>query len=336
MNKWLLENLACPKHKLKLTLEDDHLICPKSDRFLIVDGIPVLLFDDGRPVHGHIKQTLAMVARIENGEPVERVVPKHALNPHGVDDFVTQQLPFTCGNLYFALQNDLNRYPFPEIRLPKGDGKRLLDLGCSWGRWTIPAARHGYAAVGMDPHLEGALAAKRIAAQLGVEVDYIVGDAAHLPFLDSTFDAVFSFSVLQHLAKSTVIRSLTHISRVTKGGGRVVLQFPNRFGVRSLYHQAKMLFRMPAEGGDVFYWTPAELTREFNLQFGATDLSVDCFFGLNLQASDVDLMPLPHRAAIRASEALRKASGYLPALRFVADSLYVSSINSKSSAYTIR
>jgi 2-polyprenyl-3-methyl-5-hydroxy-6-metoxy-1,4-benzoquinol methylase/uncharacterized protein YbaR (Trm112 family) len=331
MNEWLLENLACPKHKLKLTRDGKHLNCSEGDHYPIVDGIPVLLFDDGRPAHGHIKRTLEQIARIESGESAEGVIPTYSLNDHGVDEFVIHQLPFTCGNLYFSLQKNLTRYPFPEIRLPASDGKRLLDLGCSWGRWTIPAARKGYATVGMDPDLEGALAAKRIAKQLGIQADFVVADAAHLPFLDNTFDVVFSFSVLQHLAKSTVIGSLAEISRVVSPEGQVLVQFPNRFGVRSMYHQAKNFFQTPNEGTDVFYWSPAELTREFNFQFGETDLSVDCFFGLNLQATDADLMPLPHRTAIFASEVLKKVSGYLPPLRFVADSLYVSAKNNKSS-----
>ncbi len=331
MDDWLRDNIACPRHKQKLNLEADHLICPENDRYLVVDGIPVLLFDDGRPSHGHLKQTLAQVARIEAGEPVESVVPQHKLNEHGVDDFVDQQLPFTCGNLYYALQNGLTRYPFPEIRLPPGNGRPLLDIGSSWGRWTIPAAKKGYKAVGMDPHLEGAIAAKRIAAQLGVKADFVVADALFLPFVDDAFDLVFSYSVFQHLLKKNVIKSLADISRVTKAGGAIVIQMPNRFGVRCLYHQARNVFRPQQEGSGVFYWTPAELRREFSYQFGETEMSVDCFFGLNLQAADADMMPFLHRLAINASETLRSASSVVTPLRNVADSLYVSSVNKKPS-----
>ncbi len=332
MNHWLLEKLACPRHKLNLRLEGDHLICRENDRFLVVEGIPVLLFDDGRPAHGHLKRTLQQVDRIQKGEAVDRVVTQYSLNDFEVDEFVQEQLHFTCGNLYFAVRKNLTRYPFPEMRLSPGNGRALLDVGCSWGRWTIPAVRNGFRAVGLDPHLDGALAAKRIAAQLGVEADFVVGDASHLPFLNVTFDVVFSFSVLQHLAKATVARSLADMARVTVPGGQVLIQMPNRFGLRSMYLQAKRLFRPPNESrADVFYWKPDELKREFNCHFGPTDLSVDCFFGLNLQPSDADLMPLPHKMAIFASEISRKASRFLPPLKYIADSLYVSSINKKAS-----
>ena len=331
MNERLVEKLACPKHKLKLSLASDYLICPENDRYLVVDGIPVLLFDDGRPAHGHIKRTLDQVNRIAQGESLETVVPQYSLNEHGVDKFVEEQLHLTCGNLYFAVQKHLTRYPFPELRLPPGNGQTLLDIGCSWGRWTVSAARKGYWAVGIDPHLDGVLAAKRIAAQVGVQVDLVVGDTVHLPFLDDTFENVFSFSVMQHLAKSTVGRSLADISRITVPGGKILIQLPNRFGIRALYGQAKKQFRSPSEArADVFYWTPDEMKREFGFHFGPTELLVDSFFGLNLQSSDADLMPLSHRAVIRASEIGRKVSRYLP-MKYVADSLYVSSINKKVS-----
>ncbi|CAN5268897.1 hypothetical protein BH20ACI2_BH20ACI2_05130 [soil metagenome] len=332
MTPWLKEHLACPRHRLELTLEGDHLICPDRDRYLVVDGVPVLLFDDGRPAHGHIKRTLEQVSRIENGESVSAVIPQYLANDYGVDEFVQQQLHLTCGNLYFAVQKNLARYPFPDLRLPTGNGRRLLDIGCSWGRWTIPAAKRGFRAVGIDPHLDGVLAAKRIAAQNGVDADFVVGDAVYLPFLDDTFEMVFSSGVLQHLAKSTVTRILADISRVARDQGKILIQMPNTYGLRSLYMQAKRSFKTPSEtNADVSYWTPNELRRKFNFHFGRTTFTADCFFGLNLRSSDVDLMPLSHKMAIYASEIARKACDVLPPVRNFADSLLVESINEKDS-----
>lgn len=331
MNESLLEKLACPRHKQKLELDGSRLVCPDGDSYSVIEGIPVLLFDDGRPAHGHIRRTLDQVELIKNGGSVDNVFRHYAENKYGVDEFVQEQLNFTCGNLYFAVQKNLTRYPFPESRLPPSNGRSLLDLGCSWGRWSIPAARKGYRVIGLDPHLDGALAARRISAKLGVEADFVVGDAVYLPFLDNSFDAVFSFSVLQHLAKSTVFRSLADIARITKPGGQVIIQMPNRFGLRSLFNRAKRTFQPPSEAhGDVFYWDPKELTREFSFHFGPTELSVDSYFGLNIQPSDADLMPLSHRTAIFASEIVRQVSRFVRPLRYVADSLYVNSVNKKA------
>ena len=48
--------------------------------------------------------------------------------------------------------------------------------------------------------------------------------------------------------------------------------------------------------------TPDELLKAFTKSFGETDITVDCFFGLNIQRADIDLLPLTHRAVIHTSE----------------------------------
>jgi len=57
--------------------------------------------------------------------------------------------------------------------------------------------------------------------------------------------------------------------------------------------------------------------------FGSAHIFVDGFFSLNPQISDVSLLPWKYRAVVYASEALRKISGILSPLTYVADSLYV-------------
>jgi hypothetical protein len=54
-----------------------------------------------------------------------------------------------------------------------------------------------------------------------------------------------------------------------------------------------------------------------------TQLSVDGFFSLNPQISDVRFFPAKYRALIHTSELLRRLSEMLPPLRYAADSLYV-------------
>ena len=93
--------------------------------------------------------------------------------PEELIDFIDKswqgEIPYTSGNLYFSIQNKLTRYPIPECRLPQGNGERLLDIGCNWGRWSIAAAQKGYRPVGIDPSLDAVLAARRVSRQLGVE-----------------------------------------------------------------------------------------------------------------------------------------------------------------------
>src|SRR5207253_3190863 len=90
--------------------------------------------------------------------------------------------------------------------------------------------------------------------------------------------------------------------------------------IRSLYHQIKRGFK-EGEGFDVRYWTPSELKRVFTKEIGETRLSIDGFFGLGVQKTDIDLMPIKYRAVVMTSETLK----FFPFLFPLADSLYVES-----------
>jgi len=329
MDEWLKRYLVCPQDKRPLSLTGDKLICPENHRYLVIDGVPVMLFDDGSPTHDYIGHSLEKVARIEAGEKIEDVVDLTENSAGEIDEFVKKELPYTCGNLYFSIQDKLARYPFPDLRLPDGAGKRFIDVGCNWGRWTIPAEQKGYRAVGIDPSLNAILAARRIARQNGVEPLFVVGDARFLPFAEGCFDVAFSFGVLQHLNKTSAKMSLGEMSRVVKSEGSIVVQMANKYGIRCLYHQARAGLREAREGVDCFYWTPAELVGTFTEHFGETNVSADCFFGLNIQKTDIDLMPFGHRMVIRSSEFLRGMSGKFKPLVKFADSLYLTSINKK-------
>jgi SAM-dependent methyltransferase len=228
----------------------------------------------------------------------------------------------TNGLLYIRLVGKLTDYPIPYLRLPPGDGKRFLEIGCNWGRWCVAAARMGYCPVGIDPSLKGIRAARHVAQQLGIEAHYVVADGRYLPFAGGTFDQIFSYSVLQHLSKENARRTLREVARALHPTGGFLVQMPNCFGIRCLYHQARRGFRQGRDF-DVRYWTPRELASTFRAIFGSARIFVDGFFSLNPQISDVSFLPWKYRTVVYASETLRKISGILSPLTYVADSLYV-------------
>src|SRR5687767_692315 len=227
MNEWLAEHLVCPRDKQKLERSDSTLTCPQHHSYPIFDGIPVMLVDDVDVTHGYITRTLEKVSESEAASDYSSL----ATEDH-IDEFVQGEIPYTSGNLYFSVQHRLTRYPIPETRLPTGNGERLLDIGCNWGRWSIAAARKGYQPVGLDPSLDAVLSARRVCKQLDVNADFVVGDARFLPFADNSFDTVFSYSVFQHFSKENVRISLDEIRRVLKTDGIALVQMPNRYGIR--------------------------------------------------------------------------------------------------------
>lgn len=105
--------------------------------------------------------------------------------------------------------------------------------------------------------------------------------------------------------------------------GNALIQMSNVFGIRCLYHQFCRGFR-EARDFEVRYWKPAELLSAFTSRIGDAHLSVDGFFSLNVQSTDMHLFPARYRALVLASEALRCMGQQVPVLVRLADSLYVS------------
>ncbi|MGH9768115.1 MAG: class I SAM-dependent methyltransferase [Blastocatellia bacterium] len=244
---------------------------------------------------------------------------------HKIDPVVSYLVAATNGLVYKHLIGSLEEYPIPEIRIPHGCGETLLDVGCSWGRWSISAAKKGYRVVGIDPSLGAVMAARRVARQLDLKIKYVVGDARFLPFKAATFERVFSYSVLQHFSRENAAQSVKEIGRAIKSGGNALVQMPNVLGARCLYHQARRKFREASEF-EVRYWSIPSLRKLFSSYIGSTDITADCFLGIGLQYSDLRMMPITHKAAILTSELLRKVSNIAYPITYLADSVYVSSV----------
>jgi SAM-dependent methyltransferase len=245
-------------------------------------------------------------------------------NPGQVDPVASFLVGATNGIAYANQIGRLQAYPIPQLRLEDGGGKVFLDLGCNWGRWSLAAGRKGYRAVGLDPSLGAIMAASRVARQLGVDADFVVGDARFLPFRQGCVDQVFSYSMLQHLDKADAGKVAGEIGRTLKPGGANLLQFPTRYGIRCLYHQARRKFREPA-GFEVRYWTIPELRRCLGKAIGQSRFTVDCYFGIGLQYSDMKFMSPLLKCIVLCSEILRRLSLLITPLVYLADSVYVHS-----------
>lgn len=333
LDPWFLANLRCPLsgQRLNWHAERSELVSDAGHVYPVVDGVPVMLPPEVAP-------TLApMSASREAGSgdapwylssvllSEEEKAGILALIDSGrteVDPVAAYLVAATNGVGYIHLIGKLKEYPIPEIRLPAGNGRLLLDVGCSWGRWCVAAARKGYSVVGMDPSLGAVMAARRITLSMGLKVRFVVGDARHLPFAGSVFDDVFSYSVIQHLSVQDATQSFEGIGRVLKPGGSTLIQMPTALGLRCLYNQMRRGFREP-RGFEVRYWRIGTLREVVERLVGPTKFTVDCFFGIGWQPTDAPMMPPLYRLIIRCSEFLRRSSRVFPPLLHAADSVYL-------------
>lgn len=335
IDTWYLDNLACPRTHAPLSEFETGLVSPAGAFYPVVDGLPVLLRDDVEQTIGLARASLDRA----NGRLVDQRAPELFLESLGISDeeklgilalvrlhsdsidpVISYLLAATNGIAYKHLLGKLDHYPIPSFPL-EGNGQ-LLDLGCGWGRWTIAAAKRGFAVVGLDPSLGALMAARRAAQALGMRSRYVCGDARFLPFRNASFDAVFSYSVLQHLAEPDVELVLRDVARVLKPGGISLIQMPNKFGLRCLYHQIRRGFRA-SRGFEVRYWSIGSLHQTFSRNLGESNASVDCFFGLGLQKADTEIMPKWNRVLIGLSEILKGLSKDFPLLTQFADSVFI-------------
>lgn len=103
-----------------------------------------------------------------------------------------------------------------------GPGVRLLDVGTgSGGSVAIPAALRGAEVVGADVTDAWFPAARRRASDAGVDVEWVVGDAAELPFGDDSFDVVAS--TFGHMFAPDQQAAARELVRVCRPGGTIGL-----------------------------------------------------------------------------------------------------------------
>jgi len=100
-------------------------------------------------------------------------------------------------------------------------GMEVLDVACGTGNATLPAARAGARATGLD-FAPGLLAiARERAADAMVEIDFLEGDAQELPFDDASFDRVVS--TFGHMFAPDHRRTADEMRRVLRPDGAIAV-----------------------------------------------------------------------------------------------------------------
>ena len=102
-----------------------------------------------------------------------------------------------------------------------GAGDEVLDVACGTGNAAIQAAQRGGRVTGLDLTPELFEGARRRAADAGVELDLVEGDAEALPFDDGAFDVVISTFGCMFAPRHEV--AAAEIVRVLRPGGRLAI-----------------------------------------------------------------------------------------------------------------
>jgi SAM-dependent methyltransferase len=100
-------------------------------------------------------------------------------------------------------------------------GDRWLDLACGTGAVSERAAAAGATVTGLDLAPVLIETAKERAAELGLDIDYVVGDAERLDLPDASFDKVSSTCGIMFAPDHEA--TARELARVTAPGGRIGL-----------------------------------------------------------------------------------------------------------------
>ncbi len=110
-----------------------------------------------------------------------------------------------------------------DLLLP--DEGRILDIGCGFGLFaayfgqTQPARR----IVGVDPDERRIVMAKRVCAGLGLENEFIAGDARNVP-LEGHFAGAYVLDVMHHIPKDDQLPMLERLRDLLAPRGVLVLK----------------------------------------------------------------------------------------------------------------
>ncbi len=116
-------------------------------------------------------------------------------------------------------------------------GERVLDLAAGTGTSSAPFAEAGAEVFPTDISM-GMLT---VGKQHQPGLDFVAGDALHLPYADDAFDAVTISYGLRNVERADL--ALEEMLRVTKPGGRVVIaefSTPTHPAFRALYEQVAL------------------------------------------------------------------------------------------------
>jgi SAM-dependent methyltransferase len=100
-------------------------------------------------------------------------------------------------------------------------GDSLLDVATGSGNVAIPAALAGAQVTGLDLTPKLLDVARERAAEAGVQVEFVEGDAEELPFADASFDRVTSCFGVMFAPRHDV--AADELVRVARPGARIVI-----------------------------------------------------------------------------------------------------------------
>jgi ubiquinone/menaquinone biosynthesis C-methylase UbiE len=124
---------------------------------------------------------------------------------------------------------------------------RILDYGCGNAQFVVSMTKAGFDVVGVDIDPEYVRLAKSYCETMGVDPDRIVlVSEKSLPFADTSFDCIYSNTVLEHVIDVTSY--LSECQRLLKPDGFFLATVPPRFSFTEGHIPLPLAHWLPSGG----------------------------------------------------------------------------------------
>jgi SAM-dependent methyltransferase len=197
-------------------------------------------------------------------------------------------------------------------RISEDRPRSILDWGCGYGQVSALLAQRGLNVTSFDYHPDGPDGITRLERYDHLEV-HLSQDPRRLPFEDSTFEAVLSCGVLEHVEDPD--SSLEEIRRVLVPNGTFyVYKLPNR----SSYLEAI------AKRSGLYYHGAYEHDRVYDRDAALALLRGHGFVVEEIRRANVLPLTLTHSFAVRAARpiwTLNRALSAVPGINMIATNL---------------
>ncbi|MCC6849956.1 MAG: class I SAM-dependent methyltransferase [Deltaproteobacteria bacterium] len=252
MHRSLLGLIVCPRCRERFTLDvyreaasahggepeilEGALACSAcAAAYPVVAGVPRLLgpalLVRVRERHPQFFATYPQFlgARAANDDPLADTL----------ESFTRQRLDLDLPGPALAAQwrRNLRRNLGDALTLDQLRGRRILDVGCGFGRHLLVAAEHGAEVVGVDLSGGVEVAYRNLGSRPNCHI--IQANVHERPLRDATFDVVWSFGVLHHMPDPAAgFRALVEFAR--PDGGLIAIWVYGYRGMSFTYRLSHM------------------------------------------------------------------------------------------------
>jgi SAM-dependent methyltransferase len=144
-------------------------------------------------------------------------------------------------------------------------GQLVMEIGAGSGRDLIELARLGARGIVLDYSPASLALVKQQAEAQGVALMFVRADATRMPFRDGAVDVSFHQGLLEHFRDPRPL--LAENARITRSGGRVLVDVPQTFHLYTLMKNLLILVNRWFAGWETQFTVPQleQLVRESGL-----------------------------------------------------------------------